>query len=658
MIQLTEAQKESITFYREKWRNIIFYTAPRNRGKAREVIENFYELVEFPKPKILFFDSPYGLAKDLNQNLENYKKNSSEFKSKIVKEINSVKRRIYSIKSEEIIGLDIQLHIYDSKLDNLVREIWEVLYQEIKDKFLKEIEPLNYDPYIKIFDDALNHDSLLSYCAWYDFCFSELNIEDNFFKQFTVEIHKHCGTVFAFREVCLICDRPKKLLFDNKGNLHAEATPAIEYNDGFSAYADRGVWLPEKYRKLPYKDWQTNWLLNEPNRKLKQTLIKGIGSKKIYRELTDEQIEQLQKYTFYDIPSDTNIELKAFINKVPPEKQTLTTIYREKWREIIFSTEPIDRKKAAETVKTIYKILGEAEPEIIFHSSPSEKYQILAKNSDWSQNKWVTSKGKYIPSHWHDRLDESLIEKLYKFCNAPNQIDEQVEGKNRAQSHAIYSKTRDLIDRKYNLFQDYLWMNRNHYDPYLSFTDFCISELKYKIDPLGKAYLELRENCEDIFGLPKVCLIGDRPRKLSFNSQNQLHSEGSPAIEYRDGFSIYAYRGVLLPEKYGTIHPTKWQSEWLLSETNAELKRALIQGIGYDKICQELQAVVINTWREYELLRIDSNIDSEAVYLLQMTCPSTDKIHALRVPPNLNSAREAIKWVNWGIDPEEFEIET
>lgn len=41
-----------------------------------------------------------------------------------------------------------------------------------------------------------------------------------------------------------------------------------------------------------------------------------------------------------------------------------------------------------------------------------------------------------------------------------------------------------------------------------------------------------------------------------------------------------------------------------------------------------------------------------------MTCPSTGFIHILRVPPDTQSAREAICWVNWGIDPEEFQQQT
>ncbi len=38
MIELTENQKESIPVYREKWRNIVFSTEPRDRDKATEVI--------------------------------------------------------------------------------------------------------------------------------------------------------------------------------------------------------------------------------------------------------------------------------------------------------------------------------------------------------------------------------------------------------------------------------------------------------------------------------------------------------------------------------------------------------------------------------------------------------------------------------------------
>ncbi|WP_333207319.1 hypothetical protein [Microcoleus sp. B5-D4] len=71
-----------------------------------------------------------------------------------------------------------------------------------------------------------------------------------------------------------------------------------------------------------------------------------------------------------------------------------------------------------------------------------------------------------------------------------------------------------------------------------------------------------------------------------------------------------------------------------------------------------MQATELDTWQEYTLLKIENNIDIEPIYLLKMTCPSTGHLHALRVPPKVCSAKEAISWVNWGIDPEEFQVQT
>jgi hypothetical protein len=70
-----------------------------------------------------------------------------------------------------------------------------------------------------------------------------------------------------------------------------------------------------------------------------------------------------------------------------------------------------------------------------------------------------------------------------------------------------------------------------------------------------------------------------------------------------------------------------------------------------------LQTQLVYFWQEYTLLKIDAAVDKaleEPIYLLKMTCPSTRRIHALRVPPDIESAHAAIRWVNWGIDPEEF----
>jgi hypothetical protein len=114
-----------------------------------------------------------------------------------------------------------------------------------------------------------------------------------------------------------------------------------------------------------------------------------------------------------------------------------------------------------------------------------------------------------------------------------------------------------------------------------------------------------------------------------------------------------------LSEKELIISQT--QSQWQnVSSTPLDLEQATIaiQGIGYDRICQDLQAKECDRWQEYTLLQIESEVDVEPIHLLKMTCPSTGFIHVLRVPPDISSAREAICWVNWGIDPTEFAIQS
>ena len=77
-----------------------------------------------------------------------------------------------------------------------------------------------------------------------------------------------------------------------------------------------------------------------------------------------------------------------------------------------------------------------------------------------------------------------------------------------------------------------------------------------------------------------------------------------PSLEEVEFFNID------LPRRYWT-KLSNWNSEWLLDEENDEFRRVLIQQIGYDRICQELDAIDLDTWREYTLLKID---DAEDIY--------------------------------------------
>jgi len=65
--------------------------------------------------------------------------------------------------------------------------------------------------------------------------------------------------------------------------------------------------------------------------------------------------------------------------------------------------------------------------------------------------------------------------------------------------------------------------------------------------------------------------------------------------------SAYKLNKVL---KYLFLHPHQWQPHWILEESNAEVRRLLVQEIGYSRILHELQAIEVDSWNEYTLLKL------------------------------------------------------
>jgi internalin A len=338
---------------------------------------------------------------------------------------------------------------------------------------------------------------------------------------------------------------------------------------------------------------------------------------------------------------------------------------------LTLSTTPIDAKKATETVKNIYVAIGHKAPQVIVCSSPPVadlnflkqlKIDCMSQNQISPKATGNLGWGKSLLKELFQSVDVGLSRMFWKeLCDEIIlEPDTDCTLVSEFQELAInYPESRKSESRLYSNYLQPLTPTALVKEIHL--TEFLISKLGITLDQKAQELIrckqQLFEDCGWIFPFENICLVCDRPLHIRFDSANELHAEGEPAIAFADGYSLYFHHGVKLPEKYGKVHPDLWQAEWLLSESNAELRRVLIERIGYDRICQQLQAVKLDTWQKYTLLKID-NADVEPIYLLKMTCPSTGHIHALRVPPDVLTAKEAIRWVNWDIDSEEFSVQT
>lgn len=334
------------------------------------------------------------------------------------------------------------------------------------------------------------------------------------------------------------------------------------------------------------------------------------------------------------------------INQLVSGQEALIPSFREKWEQIALSTEPIDRQEALEIVEKAYQCLGRKQPKIIFCDSPASL-----------RDAFFSSGLNSLGFDLNGELERLLVDELKQ--------------RQSASKFAYWRSDKIHWQHVLERFPPFK-VNFTARISDAAFCDFCITVLNYShSQKQWESFQQISSECGWVYFFENACVVCDRPRILQFDAENRLHAEGEPAIQFADGYSLYSCHGVTLPEQYGKVHPHQWQSEWLLIEDNVELRRVLIQGIGYDRICQELQASELDIWREYTLLKIDADIDAyeppdwdreapprEPIYLLKMTCPSTGHIHALRVPPAMTTAREAIRWVNWDVDPEAFAVQT
>jgi hypothetical protein len=119
-----------------------------------------------------------------------------------------------------------------------------------------------------------------------------------------------------------------------------------------------------------------------------------------------------------------------------------------------------------------------------------------------------------------------------------------------------------------------------------------------------------------------------------------------------------------VPVTHGiAFEPDKITSNQILEEKNAEVRRVMIERMGYLKFSEEIGAKEIDqdtdAGGKRQLLRIELN-DDEPLVGLACRCPSTNRQYFLRVPPAMRTCHQAAAWIAGFDDPAMYQpmIET
>ena len=391
-------KEKLIPVYIEKWQKILYSTTPINRAEAIKAIEKACEVINLPKPEIVFLDSPRQTLEFLAENEVASCSRHKWFKFKLANLLRNT-------------SLKFGCTIYDQEFElikNIRRESY--LFEDCCYALHCDVYESNYISQ-SLFKIMLGETSSAYLCEE-DFFIEELNLScDQTIWHTLKSLAQECPYSFYFTDVCLVIERPTELHFDSSNRIHREGQPAVRFIDGDSIYAYHGEKIPEKYGKYSYSQWQPQWFLSENNQDLKVLLLRIIGYDRFRQELPARMFYDWQDYQQLTSESVEIISYWFDLNYEKLGDLDLDSILEPKQMENLIRTLPfIIPQEVCLIYRYLYSNL-EIAPNLFLYPFPE-----IIKN--YSQPDWIT-KGGFVPNSYAVPLFYGKEEEVYYIVCSP-----------------------------------------------------------------------------------------------------------------------------------------------------------------------------------------------------------------------------------------------
>jgi hypothetical protein len=145
------------------------------------------------------------------------------------------------------------------------------------------------------------------------------------------------------------------------------------------------------------------------------------------------------------------------------------------------------------------------------------------------------------------------------------------------------------------------------------------------------------------------------PKGLHVTHWIELAGSGISGLGTGHGF-VWRWRGVQVSDRIA-LEPQSITGQDILNTDNVELRRVLIERVGYENFLQQVGGLIRDRDRdaggERQLIYIPFE-DDEAFMVLKVICPSTRHTHILRVPPHMQSCHQAAAWIAGFNNPDDY----
>jgi hypothetical protein len=144
-----------------------------------------------------------------------------------------------------------------------------------------------------------------------------------------------------------------------------------------------------------------------------------------------------------------------------------------------------------------------------------------------------------------------------------------------------------------------------------------------------------------------TCWLVERPDRLRGDDRDRLHDERAPALRFRDGWSVWAWKGVVIPS-WLIQNPERITLAMIDHEQNVQIRRCMIEILTPERYVAQGGAVRVAEdetgvlWRKTWL-----SADAWAAVEVINATAEPDGTHRhffLQVPAHMRTAREAVAW--------------
>lgn len=256
--KLTPEQEAIFPIYRDKWLKIGLDTNPTNRDEAEAAIRLTYECGGLLPPKVIIWcRSP----------LEGALERKNQVKNQVGEQIwEQVKNQV---------GAQVWNQVSEQVRNQVGYQIWEQIWEQVRNQ-------VDYQIWNQV--SVGQHD--VYWLSFYDFFINETNIIKDHKLQGIIELAKHCGWYWPFKDVVILTEKPILLKRDDDNRLHCEDGPALLYSDNFSLWKWHGVTVPDYVITHP-ETITIQQIDNEENAEVRRIMIERYGFEKY---MTDSNV--------------------------------------------------------------------------------------------------------------------------------------------------------------------------------------------------------------------------------------------------------------------------------------------------------------------------------------------------------------------------------